>query len=435
LFNNPKNIFLNYINKEFKEIGNIYNKVSDNEIRELAKTNSVSVDTNVSFNIDINNNYSTPELDGLMNEISKLNLATTNTYDNKNKELLYNVNFKYDEDSLFNILLYGQDKNLYTKLNEVLDYYIKIEVEDYDQLFNDDKNIELSEKVVDRIKNVLLSNISKKDFETSKTKLLIDTKIVNVKQIKYILNELNIKLLIKNTLMDLKNDQEFINSSATLLNENEEYIKNWLSETADNIKIDEITSNDTLELSLYTKGLTNEVIGTSIVYNTNNEKIILETVDYKENKTFKMIKDDETLFNGYFEEKEGKKIITINFGAMTLIIRQEDESKYSFKLIDEGDVQLKGIITNDKKVITKGKEYKNEFIIKTDIIVDNESIINMEFKNLSNTKIGEKIEMPSFENAKKIEDLKQEDFNEITSKLSTTESINTFIQNINKYVY
>ena len=232
----PKRIITGYTNS-------LYNSFEKNS---GVNYDSISMNLNVVPTI---NNTSDKNLETIIN---KIEFALSGAIDYKNKTLKYNLALDYDKSSLLDVdMQYKND--LYVKLNNLYDNPVKIEDNDFSDVFKKSDTKDL--KVV--VKGYIDAfNSSLKDkYITTKNK--DGYRVVTID-----LTGDNYKTISKGISNKLLNNKEFIKSYANMNDEKE-------SEVKDLKDIDDGEFNG-IKVSLYTKGLT---------YDT--KKISLESEDTK----------------------------------------------------------------------------------------------------------------------------------------------------------
>ena len=94
------------------------------------------------------------------------------------------------------------------------------------------------------------------DFKSAKAEIKLGDEKIKTKKITYTLTNENISQLGLSVLKDLKEDKKFIESLARLTSEDEESIKDTISEMIDSMDEEDFEDDETItELSVYTKGL------------------------------------------------------------------------------------------------------------------------------------------------------------------------------------
>ena len=220
--------------------------------------NSFEKDTGVNYdsiNMNLNvvptvNNANDKNLETIIN---KMEFALSGAIDYKNKVLKYNLALDYDKDSLLDVDMQYKN-NLYVKLNNLYDNPVKIEDNDFSDVFKKSDTKDL--KVV--VKGYIDAfNSSLKDkYITTKNK--DGYKVITID-----LTDDNYKKISKDISNKLLDNKEFVKSYANMNDEKESEVKEDLKNIDDG-------EYDGIKVSLYTKGLT---------YDT--KKISLESEDTK----------------------------------------------------------------------------------------------------------------------------------------------------------
>ena len=233
----PKRIITGYTNS-------LYNS--------FEKNSGVNYDS-ISMNLKVVPTVNNANDKNLETIINKIEFALSGAIDYKNKTLKYNLGLDYDKGSLLDVdMQYKND--LYVKLNNLYDNPVKIEDNDFSDVFKKSDTKDL--KVV--VKGYIDAfNSSLKDkYITTKNK--DGYRVVTID-----LTGDNYKMISKDISNKLLNNKEFIKSYANMNDEEESEVKEDLKD------IDDGEFNG-IKVSLYTKGLT---------YDT--KKISLESEDTK----------------------------------------------------------------------------------------------------------------------------------------------------------
>ena len=204
---------------------------------------SFEKDTGVNYDsINMNLNI-IPTINGIEdknieNVINKLGFALSGGIDYKNKILKYNLMIDYDKENLLNVDM-KYNKDLYLKLNNLYDNSVKIEDNNFSNVFKKSETKDL--KVV--VKGYIDAfNSSLKDKYIN-TKNKDGYKVVTID-----LTGDNYKMISKDISNKLLNNKEFIKSYANMNDKEESEVKEDLKD------IDDGEFNG-IKVSLYTKGL------------------------------------------------------------------------------------------------------------------------------------------------------------------------------------
>ena len=216
------------------------------------KDTGVNYDS-ISMNLNVVPTVNNADDKNLETIINKTQFALSGAIDYKNKTLKYNLALDYDKDSLLDVdMQYKND--LYVKLNNLYDNSVKIEDNDFSDVFkkSDTKDVKVVVKgYIDAFNSSL-----KDKYITTKNK--DGYKVITID-----LTSDNYKKISKDISNKLLDNKEFIKSYASLNDEKKSEVKEDLKDIDDG-------EYDGIKVSLYTKGLT---------YDT--KKISLESEDTK----------------------------------------------------------------------------------------------------------------------------------------------------------
>ena len=224
-----------------------------------------------SINMNLNvvptvNNANDKNLETIIN---KIEFALSGAIDYKNKTLKYNLALDYDKDSLLDVDMQYKN-NLYVKLNNLYDNPIKIEDNDFSDVFkkSDTKDLKVVVKgYIDAFNSSL-----KNKYITTKNK--DGYKVITID-----LTNDNYKKISKDISNKLLNNKEFIKSYANMNDEKESEVKEDLKDIDDG-------EYDGIKVSLYTKGLTYDTKKISLEdEDTKVEVKLLDDNNYKVNIT------------------------------------------------------------------------------------------------------------------------------------------------------
>lgn len=249
----PKRIISSYTNSLYdsfeKDIGVNYD--------------SISMNLNV---VPTVNNANDKNLETIIN---KIKFALSGAIDYKNKTLKYNLALDYDKDNLLDVDMQYKN-NLYVKLNNLYDNPIKIEDNDFSDVFkkSDTKDLKVVVKgYIDAFNSSL-----KNKYITTKNK--DGYKVITID-----LTNDNYKKISKDISNKLLNNKEFIKSYANMNDEKESEVKEDLKDIDDG-------EYDGIKVSLYTKGLTYDTKKISLEdEDTKVEVKLLDDNNYKVNIT------------------------------------------------------------------------------------------------------------------------------------------------------
>lgn len=359
-FNNkPQKIFEKAISKAFEMTGKTAKNEGKLDIELSASLNSTSQDMMMA------NTYL---------QMIKLNLTTEFNMDKK--VLNQGISVSAIDEPVLSVEGLIQDNNIYFLLNNIYSKYIQVPSEEMEgvetnEIFNTE-NIEVSEKLVKELKQILLDEVNSKELtqenvEVDGDKLTKTTVKFTAKEIEQIITKLTVELYKISPVNDVKN----------------------IVEGLEQIEIDEedAENDNYLEISIYTKRLTGKIVKTEIaMINVTDDEAIVVTIAEKEDEkveiTFAMNEDSIAI----------NKAVTM----FTLTIKEEGENK--------GTVTLKANIDETASSVTITAKYSIDY--------------------------NAKVEPKNVRNSINANDLTEEDMNEMMTNIENNEFLYSIIQSL-----
>ena len=359
-FNNkPQKIFEKAISKAFEMTEKTAKNEGKLDIELSASLNSTSQDMMMA------NTYL---------QMIKLNLTTEFNMDKK--VLNQGISVSAFDEPVISVEGLIQDNNIYFLLNNIYSKYIQVPSEEMEgvepnEIFNTE-NIEVSEKLVKELKQILLDEVNSKELtqenvEVDGDKLTKTTVKFTAKEIEQIITKLTVELYKISPVNDVKN----------------------IVEGLEQIEIDEedAENDNYLEISIYTKRLTGKIVKTEIVMiNVADDEAIVVTIAEKEDEkveiTFAMNEDSIAI----------NKAVTM----FTLTIKEEGENK--------GTVTLKANIDETASSVTITAKYSIDY--------------------------NAKVEPKNVRNSINANDLTEEDMNEMMTNIENNEFLYSIIQSL-----
>ena len=359
-FNNkPQKIFEKAISKAFEMTEKTAKNEGKLDIELSSSLNSTSQDMMMA------NTYL---------QMIKLNLTTEFNMDKK--VLNQDISVSAFDEPVLSVEGLIQDNNIYFLLNNIYSKYIQVPSEEMEgvepnEIFNTE-NIEVSEKLVKELKQILLDEVNSKELtqenvEVDGDKLTKTTVKFTAKEIEQIITKLTVELYKISPVNDVKN----------------------IVEGREQIEIDEedAENDNYLEISIYTKRLTGKIVKTEIVMiNVADDEAIVVTIAEKEDEkveiTFAMNEDSIAT----------NKAVTM----FTLTIKEEGENK--------GTVTLKANIDEAASSVTITAKYSIDY--------------------------NAKVEPKNVRNSINANDLTEEDMNEMMTNIENNEFLYSIIQSL-----
>lgn len=357
--NKPQAIFEKAISKAFEMTDNMPKNEGKLDIELSASLNSTSQDMMMA------NTYL---------QMIKLNLTTEFNMDKK--VLNQGISVSAFDEPVISVEGLIQDNNIYFLLNNIYSKYIQVPSEEMEgvepnEIFNTE-NIEVSEKLVKELKQILLDEVNSKELtqenvEVDGDKLTKTTVKFTAKEIEQIVTKLTVELYKISPVNDVKN----------------------IVEGLEQIEIDEedAENDNYLEISIYTKRLTGKIVKTEIaMINVADDEAIVVTIAEKEDEkveiTFAMNEDSIAT----------NKAVTM----FTLTIKEEGENK--------GTVTLKANIDEAASSVTITAKYSIDY--------------------------NAKVEPKNVRNSINANDLTEEDMNEMMTNIENNEFLYSIIQSL-----
>lgn len=357
--NKPQAIFEKAISKAFEMTEKTAKNEGKLDIELSASLNSTSQDMMMA------NTYL---------QMIKLNLTTEFNMDKK--VLNQDISVSAFDEPVISVEGLIQDNNIYFLLNNIYSKYIQIPSEEMEgvepnEIFNTE-NIEVSEKLVKELKQILLDEVNSKELtqenvEVDGDKLTKTTVKFTAKEIEQIVTKLTVELYKISPVNDVKN----------------------IVEGLEQIEIDEedAENDNYLEISIYTKRLTGKIVKTEIaMINVADDEAIVVTIAEKEDEkveiTFAMNEDSIAT----------NKAVTM----FTLTIKEEGKNK--------GTVTLKANIDEAASSVTITAKYSIDY--------------------------NAKVEPKNVRNSINANDLTEEDMNEMMTNIENNEFLYSIIQSL-----
>ena len=270
----PKDVFVGGINSVFdssmKKMG-----------EDVKKVNSTVV---LSGNIE----SSDEEVNQVAKYINEGKLTYNVQLDKEAKKLLLAANVDYQNENLLSGKVYyaSGDENVYIYVQDLFDKYFKVNMKDatgsevgsssMDNLFDVDFSKTIGKvdykKATNIIKDTVASNLKDEYFSKEK----VDGLTKNTMKI----TVGDLKQVIKNTVTSIKDNSEFMNCF-----EKKDDFKEIFEKLIEELNEKEEEDNYKLELSLYTKGMKNELEKMEIKVNISETKqMVINIVEIEENK-------------------------------------------------------------------------------------------------------------------------------------------------------
>lgn len=433
VFNNSKNLFLAAINKEYGNMLSHVQTIGSSSKYELAKNSTLTTKGNFSLKISSKEEGIVPSIDAILKEINAFSAHYEIGKDYKNKKIATQFLLNYNQKNMFDIGIYGEKKSLYIELKNMLDKYISVPIDDFDQLFNDPTitNDDLK-YMIKTIKDALLDSLDSKDFKSESKTIEIEGKKIKTKKISYTLSERNIHKLYESVIKKLKENDTFIEMISKYTGKKKSKITTSMQENLIKSK-DKTLLKKQVTMSVYVKGMLNDVIkfqigvdkdSDLITYTKQNKGILLSLKQY--GKELLTITSEKESQNYTYKIKSGQILLTIKEK------KEKDKKVYNYTLETGTKMDIVGSMTLAES--QKNKTYDGSLKLIVKIRMNKADLYILECNNDYITTVGEKIILPDM-NGKKvsIEAITKEEQDKILSSLFKNEVFMEFYNKLQTY--
>ena len=281
-----------------------------------------------------------------LKELDGIKYSGTAGFDAEQKLLVVDADLKHDDN--FDISMAIKGKTPYVKiLDNVIDVSdsSNFDVEDfgylYDILLDYEPDFKSGFQILKSIRNAVVSGIDKDALERSTDTLSVNGKEIKVNVVTYKLDKKSSKYFLKTFAKTLKNDKKFLKAIDKLadnmdLEFDSDEIKDGLSELIEEADDIEIEKDEVVTISIYTKGLFNDVVGFKL---KEGKEELIEYYSHKGNTELVINDGDEkVVLSGI---KEGKKT---NY---TLKVGKVKVAKFTVRAWEQEKVDLDYTIYGD----------------------------------------------------------------------------------------
>lgn len=430
-FSNPKKMFVNSINKNYKKIENYIDDSFNDKV-----TKPMILSSDLKFNIKVDDSLGDSSTKKIIDEINKIKLNAVIGNDQKQKEMLMTIEALYDNKSLIDLGTYAKNEKMYLELKNLFDKYIEMPLENYDAYFTQ-KNINTSDikYVLEKTKTAIVDNLEEKNFKKSKSTIKVEGKNIKTTKITYALSQESSKKLSKKAFSTLVKDKKYIEALASLSDTKKEQIKESFEEKIDEltekIKSDDLDKDEVLLFSVYTKGLMGNVVGYEMTIVSEDDKVIASYYKGKSKDELKVTLSDEEIINASISDNKFVFDVTYNDETINFEVLKKEKSKkttYSYTLT------VSGLSINGDVIVEMIKENKDgTYEANISISASFMGMIEMTISGNSKLEYKDKLDLPDVSNSISIDAMTEEDFNSIKTKFMQNENLMSLITKIDQY--
>ncbi len=265
----PKMIFNNLINKTYKEL----NSSIVTDVKNMK--GNISLQTNILSSDDVSS-----EIFEILNNIY---LGADYEIDYENKTTLVKLNTKYDNERLLDADVYLKNNKGYILLKDVYSKYLSTDVDDFDNMFEQVEVTEDHKVVLSEVKKAIIKSLKSDYFTKEKVDIKLNNETVAVTKNSLVLKEEVAEKIEKDVLISLKNNDKFITSLSTVTETTKDEILTSIEDELESLNSDADSSDTEITMSIYTKGLMNDLVKMDLVVASEGEKTTIEFTEETDN--------------------------------------------------------------------------------------------------------------------------------------------------------
>lgn len=403
-----------YLEKNSSE--NIYFKTIDtfaDYATKLTKNNLSNLLTKKEYilGIDVNVKTNNQEIKSMLDILNDIDLKFDLKEDYQNKIANINMIATYKSDKLISGDLILNNNDVFIKYTDLYNKMIKLPDTEISKLWNLKSTNDL-EVLVNELKEIVKESINEKSFTKTNEKIEIMGSSVKVTNHKLKLTGKEIYDFELNILDKILNNDKLLSSLSNINGFSKEDLIKEIKNTKDEIYEEEAS----FESNIYIDN--NNELQKITIYYKDFELLIEKIADNK----YEITIDKEKIGNILIKDKELNLEIYLENNKKLNIYFKEDNNKYDFEVVGDGDtLSLTYNKNNDKSNITINFSSKNY-----DLEIS--ANLTIEEKELKEIKV-DTSDYVLFES------LTEEDYNEITTKLLQNQNlmnlISHFTENVN----
>ncbi len=408
-----------FVGKELigKGSKNVYFNVIDSfgdRVNELIKTTTDIASSNESINYELSfsGTAKSNEYKNIVDIINKISAKGNMSINEKTKYLSLTTDLTYNNSNILSGGSYIKDKMLYLESKDLYDKPLSISLEDYPDIW-ENFNLEEYKLIVNKMTRILKDNLKDEYFSNEKTTIKVLDKDVVVQKQLLTMDKDQVKAFSKAVLLTIKEDEKLIDALSAVTSESKSDILKDITEALENIDKEEYEKlnfevyindrNYNLEKAVFSYGK-NSLLINKISENTyditteGDDKVEVGTLEVTDSYINFKTNGDGTDISYKILLKNGKATAVdynISYGTLNVTSHME---------------------VNDKE--TKG-------YIKADLDVFSITV-NVKTSIIKNT-----VKEKTFDNAKDVDSLTQDEMNTIMTKLQSNQGLVELIQDIN----
>lgn len=286
---------------------------------EAKEVNSIKTDLKLKMSADIEDTTAQTQFD----EMEKFALKMGAQVDLENKEEIVNVGLEYDNQSVIDAKAYYTEETMYMYLEGLFDKYIKVDLEEEQKetinaIFEttSKEDSKATKTAMKAVRDELKTQIKELgEFEKDKVEIDIADKEQKVTKSTLILSQKDLLKLISNMCSNLAKEDKFLEAFDK---ETRDTIKEELKTASEELKTIEVDKGNKVEISIYTKGITNKFIGISV-------EVKSESATTSSTAIITLLKEDKDLYTVNVQAKSGNQ--TADVMNIKIEFEKEEDKK------------------------------------------------------------------------------------------------------------
>lgn len=272
VFAKPQYIFNSAIDRIFKT--------------ESKKCDSIKVETKIAASIETEDSSMQEQLE----EVQKYALKLGTQMDFEKKQEIVDLGLEYDKEAVADARVYYNDEEIYAYFEGLFDKYIKVDMDEeqkeaieaiFDTATSEEQS-KNSKKAMKIVRDELKAQIKEYgEFEKEKATIDVGDKEKRVTKTTLTLSEKDLCKVVSSMCSNLADNDKFLDCF-------EKSPKDALKEMAEKIKDVDADSKSNIKISIYTKGLLNNLVAVDVeVYSAEEEQTV----------TISVVKEDKDLYS------------------------------------------------------------------------------------------------------------------------------------------
>ena len=258
----------------FKSPKLVFSKAIDKIVNSIESGSYDTAKVKLDMELEIDsNNGDLEDFEDAIEIINNSKLSFETQLDLKNKQEIVNLSLDHKNENVINAQVYYDDGDMYLYFADIFDKYINLELDDdsigemLDQIIESQSTNEDTEKAIKIAAKELKKELLKEsDFSKDSTTIEIDGEDTNVTKNILKINAKQFSKVIKTVCKNLRGNEKFLKCF-------KESPKDMLKTMEEQIDLDEVDSKDKLTITIYTKGILNNVVGADIeIYNSEDDE-------------------------------------------------------------------------------------------------------------------------------------------------------------------